>query len=100
MSLKISYKHVSFCDWELRQIGGVQFQEINHAYSVLNDTTKRSIYDQYGSVGLYISEQVGEENVRAYFLLTSGWCKVGVMHYFVLTDYYIFSLASDFLEFQ
>jgi len=53
-----------------------QFQEINHAYSVLNDPTKRSIYDRYGSLGLYIAEQFGEENVNTYFVLTSSWCKV------------------------
>ena len=41
--------------------------------------TKRSIYDRYGTVGLYIAEQIGEENVNAYFLLTSKWCKVGAL---------------------
>ncbi|CAG2115609.1 unnamed protein product [Medioppia subpectinata] len=29
----------------------------------------------YGSLGLYIAEQFGEENVNTYFVLTSGWCK-------------------------
>jgi DnaJ family protein C protein 5 len=53
-----------------------QFQEINKANTVLSDTTKRGIYDRYGSVGLYVAEQFGEENVNTYFVLTSGWCKV------------------------
>lgn len=53
-----------------------QFKEINHANSVLGDTTKRGIYDRYGSLGLYVAEHFGEENVNTYFVLTSPWCKV------------------------
>ena len=44
---------------------------------VLSDLTKRGIYDKYGSLGLYVAEQFGEENVNTYFVLTSPWCKVG-----------------------
>ena len=29
-----------------------QFQEINHAFDVLNDPQKRELYDQYGEEGL------------------------------------------------
>jgi len=54
----------------------VQFQEVNHANSVLSDTVKRNIYDRYGSIGIYVAEQFGEENVNTYFVLTSPWCKV------------------------
>jgi len=54
----------------------LQFKEVNRAHSILSDLTKRNIYDNYGSLGLYIAEQFGEENVNAYFLVTSGWCKV------------------------
>jgi len=54
----------------------VQFQEVNHANGVLSDTVKRSIYDRYGSIGIYVAEQFGEENVNTYFVLTSPWCKV------------------------
>ncbi len=54
----------------------LQFKEINYAHSVLADTTKRGIYDRYGSLGLYVAEQFGEENVNTYFVLTSPWCKV------------------------
>ncbi|KAF4523984.1 hypothetical protein B566_EDAN010792 [Ephemera danica] len=50
-------------------------KEVNRAHSILSDLTKRNIYDNYGSLGLYIAEQFGEENVNAYFLVTSGWCK-------------------------
>lgn len=52
-----------------------KFKEVNHANSILSDSTKRNIYDNYGSLGLYIAEQFGEENVNTYFLVTSGWCK-------------------------
>ncbi|CAG0897610.1 unnamed protein product [Darwinula stevensoni] len=52
-----------------------QFKEINRAYTTLNDLNKRRIYDEYGSFGLYIAEQFGEENVTTYFILSSGWCK-------------------------
>nr|CAD7404854.1 unnamed protein product [Timema cristinae] len=55
-----------------------KFKEVNRAHSILSDLTKRNIYDNYGSLGLYIAEQFGEENVNAYFLVTSGWCKVSV----------------------
>lgn len=53
-----------------------RFKKINHANAVLTDETKRRIYDTYGSLGLYVAEQFGEENVSTYFLVTSGWCKV------------------------
>ncbi|XP_076173240.1 dnaJ homolog subfamily C member 5 isoform X3 [Ptiloglossa arizonensis] len=52
-----------------------KFKEINRAHSILIDLTKRNIYDNYGSLGLYVAEQFGEENVNAYFVVTSGWCK-------------------------
>lgn len=52
-----------------------KFKEVNRAHSILIDPTKRNIYDNYGSLGLYIAEQFGEENVNAYFVVTSTWCK-------------------------
>lgn len=52
-----------------------KFKEINQANSILSDETKRNIYDNYGSLGLYIAEQFGEENVNAYFVVTSPTCK-------------------------
>ncbi|CAI9734138.1 Hypothetical predicted protein [Octopus vulgaris] len=52
-----------------------KFKDINHAHSVLCDSSKRRIYDQYGSLGLYAAETVGEENVSFYFLLNSRWAK-------------------------
>lgn len=54
-----------------------KFKEINNANSILNDETKRKIYDEYGSMGLYVSEQFGEESVKYYFLMSKWWFKVG-----------------------
>ncbi|KAF5903434.1 tripartite motif-containing protein 54-like isoform X3 [Clarias magur] len=52
-----------------------KFKEINNANTILTDPTKRNIYDQYGSLGLYVAEQFGEENVNTYFVLSSWWAK-------------------------
>ncbi|KAM4026956.1 dnaJ homolog subfamily C member 5B [Anomaloglossus baeobatrachus] len=51
------------------------FKEINNAHSILSDISKRNIYDKYGSLGLYVAEQFGEENVNTYFMLSSWWAK-------------------------
>lgn len=59
-----------------------KFKEINNANSILNDETKRKIYDEYGSMGLYVSEQFGEESVKYYFLMSKWWFKVGALVYF------------------
>lgn len=53
-----------------------KFKEINSAHAILTDATKRNIYDKYGSLGLYVAEQFGEENVNTYFVLSSWWAKV------------------------
>ena len=45
-----------------------KFKDINRANAILSDLSKRNIYDNYGSMGLYIAEQLGEENVNAYFV--------------------------------
>lgn len=52
-----------------------KFKAINHAHEILSDASKREIYDRYGPMGLYIAEQFGEENVKTYFMLSTGWCK-------------------------
>ncbi|XP_043119469.1 dnaJ (Hsp40) homolog, subfamily C, member 5 gamma b [Puntigrus tetrazona] len=52
-----------------------KFKEINNANTILNDDTKRQIYDQYGSMGLYIADQFGEENVKYYVLSSKWWFK-------------------------
>ncbi|CAB1341049.1 unnamed protein product [Coregonus sp. 'balchen'] len=49
-----------------------KFKELNNAHSVLSDASKRNIYDSYGSLGLYVAQQFGEENVNAYFMLSNA----------------------------
>uniref|UniRef100_A0A672I8I3 DnaJ (Hsp40) homolog, subfamily C, member 5 gamma a n=1 Tax=Salarias fasciatus TaxID=181472 RepID=A0A672I8I3_SALFA len=56
-----------------------KFKEINNANSILNDENKRKIYDQYGSMGLYVSEQFGEDSVKYYFLMSRWWFKTLVL---------------------
>ncbi len=65
-----------------------KFKDINRANTILSDITKRNIYDNYGSLGLYIAEQFGEENVNTYFVLTSGWCKAIFLTCGILTCCY------------
>ncbi|XP_015181596.1 PREDICTED: dnaJ homolog subfamily C member 5-like isoform X1 [Polistes dominula] len=65
-----------------------KFKEINRAHTILTDLTKRNIYDNYGSLGLYVAEQFGEENVNAYFVVTSGWCKALLLFCGIITACY------------
>ncbi|XP_051502919.1 dnaJ homolog subfamily C member 5-like isoform X1 [Myxocyprinus asiaticus] len=52
-----------------------KFKEINNANTILNDETKRQIYDEYGSMGLYVADQFGEDSVKYYFLMSKCWFK-------------------------
>uniref|UniRef100_A0A096M0X1 DnaJ homolog subfamily C member 5 n=1 Tax=Poecilia formosa TaxID=48698 RepID=A0A096M0X1_POEFO len=63
-----------------------KFKEINNAHSILVDPTKKNIYDKYGSLGLYVAEQFGEENVNTYFVLSSWWAKVTHCSLFFIVD--------------
>uniref|UniRef100_A0A8D0GUZ3 J domain-containing protein n=1 Tax=Sphenodon punctatus TaxID=8508 RepID=A0A8D0GUZ3_SPHPU len=54
-----------------------KFKEINNAHATLSEENRRQIYDQYGSMGLYVAEQFGEESVKYYFLMSKWWFKVG-----------------------
>ncbi|XP_044743000.1 dnaJ homolog subfamily C member 5 isoform X2 [Chrysoperla carnea] len=65
-----------------------KFKEVNRAHTILSDLTKRNIYDNYGSLGLYIAEQFGEESVNAYFVVTSTWCKALFLFCAVVTGCY------------
>lgn len=49
------------------------FKKINHANSILSDEKKREIYDAYGSFGLYIADQFGDEVVHHVMLFSSKW---------------------------
>ncbi|GFT43536.1 dnaJ homolog subfamily C member 5 [Nephila pilipes] len=65
-----------------------KFKDINRAHSILIDDTKRNIYDNYGSLGLYAAEHFGESNVNAYFVLSSGWFKAFCVFCGVVTGCY------------
>ena len=41
-----------------------------------SDEKKRPLYDEYGSFGLYIAEQVGDEFVGSVMFFQSTWFKV------------------------
>lgn len=55
-----------------------KFKELNSAHTVLSDLSRRNIYDSYGSLGLYVAQQFGEDNVNTYFMLSTWWAKVGL----------------------
>ena len=50
-----------------------QFKKINHAHSILSDEKKREVYDNYGSFGLYLAEQFGDELVPQIMMFSSKW---------------------------
>nr|CAB3239074.1 dnaJ homolog subfamily C member 5 [Phallusia mammillata] len=52
-----------------------KFKEINNANKILQDGKKKEIYDQYGSMGLYLADMIGEDNVKTYFALQSPFAK-------------------------
>uniref|UniRef100_A0A8B9J6D7 DnaJ (Hsp40) homolog, subfamily C, member 5 gamma b n=1 Tax=Astyanax mexicanus TaxID=7994 RepID=A0A8B9J6D7_ASTMX len=56
-----------------------RFKEINNANTILNDEHKRQIYDEYGSMGLYIADQFGDDSVKYYFLMSKCWFKTLVV---------------------
>ncbi|XP_072913248.1 dnaJ (Hsp40) homolog, subfamily C, member 5 gamma a [Hemitrygon akajei] len=62
-----------------------KFKEINNANAILNDENKKRIYDEYGSMGLYVAEQFGEESVKYYFLMNKCWFKALVVFCGVIT---------------
>jgi len=51
------------------------FKKINHANSILSDEKKRQLYDEYGSFGLYIAEQVGDDLVGSVMFFQAKWFK-------------------------
>ena len=50
-----------------------QFKKINHANRILGDEKKRQIYDKYGSLGLHLADQIGDDLVSKYMIFTSRW---------------------------
>lgn len=52
-----------------------KFKEINRANSILNDESKRRVYDEIGSMGLHLSEHFDEDSYGI-SLLSKWWFKV------------------------
>ena len=69
------------------------FKEINNANKILQDEKKREIYDKYGSMGLKIADQFGEENLKTYMALQSPIAKV----FIYLSIYYDFHFLTELL---
>ena len=58
------------------------------------DEKKRNIYDKYGSFGLYIADQVGEDNIgiiNSLMVFNSIWFKVSNEHTFKKKKTFFFS---------
>lgn len=49
------------------------FKKINHANRILTDEKKRALYDKYGSFGLSIADQFGDEVVETLMMFRSKW---------------------------
>jgi len=65
-----------------------KIRDINFANSVLSDAKKRELYDAYGSMGLNVAEQIGEDHVRAYFMLQNKCFKACIIVCGLLTGCY------------
>ena len=57
-----------------------QFKKINHANHILSDEKKRALYDKYGSFGLHIAEQFGDDVVETLMMFRSKWFQVNLYH--------------------
>ncbi|XP_061694865.1 uncharacterized protein LOC133510670 isoform X1 [Syngnathoides biaculeatus] len=65
-----------------------KFKEVNAAHAVLSDPGRRNIYDAYGSLGLYVAQRFGEDNVSVYFALTTCRAKALLALCGLLTGFY------------
>jgi len=50
-----------------------QFKQINRANAILTDEKKRDLYDKYGSFGLAIADQFGDDVVSSVMCISSKW---------------------------
>jgi len=64
------------------------FKKINHANHILSDEKKRALYDKYGSFGLHIAEQFGDDVVETLMMFRSGWFQFAFWTCCLLTGCY------------
>lgn len=64
------------------------FKQINHANHILSDEKKRSLYDKYGSFGLHIAEQFGDDVVETLMTFRSKWFQFAFWTCCLLTGCY------------
>lgn len=64
------------------------FKKINHANHILSDEKKRGLYDKYGSFGLHIAEQFGDDVVETLMMFRSGWFQFAFWTCCLLTGCY------------
>lgn len=50
-----------------------KFKSINKAHAILTDEKKRNLYDKYGSFGLAIADQFGDDVVSSVMCISSKW---------------------------
>jgi len=61
------------------------FKKVSHAHTILTDESKREIYDKYGSAGLHLAEQVGDEMVGTIMKFSSPWVQCLLVGIFCLS---------------
>ena len=62
----------------------IQFVACDQAHTILMDEKKRGIYDKYGSFGLYVAEQIGDDNIGlidSIMFFKSIWFKVSIVYF-------------------
>lgn len=61
------------------------FKDVNNANAILSNETKKRIYDQYGSMGLKLADQIGEEHIPLVLCMDSKCCKACIVITCLLT---------------
>ena len=75
-----------------------QFKEINNAKTVLSDENKRRIYDQYGSMGLKLAEQIGEEVILPWVMYDHSNLVGCLVNFFFLHFFQILKVKVQCLK--
>jgi DnaJ-class molecular chaperone len=63
-----------------------QLTDINYAYSVLSNPTKRSVYNTYGKKGLRFAESVGDKHVESLLAAKEGNSTCLIVRFYSYTN--------------